>query len=55
MKTGETMPDPGALLRRLIEEHFSCAELEWNYIEGTDLQDIDPELHKEITEYINTH
>ena len=49
------MTDPGALLRRLIEEHFYCDEMEWNYGEGTALRDIDPELHKEIKEYINTH
>ena len=39
-------------LRALIEWHFFGNGLEWSWKEGKSLEDIDPDLHKEIVDLL---
>ena len=43
------------LLRRLLEDHFnpSCAEFHWSYIEGTSLAEVDPDLARDLDEWLS--
>lgn len=41
-------------LRVLIEWHFFGNGLEWSWKEGKSLEDIDPDLHKEIVDLLKT-